>query len=205
MLDSCQNIIWDFDGVIIDSNSVREFGFVKTLETYPLDQVDQLLEFHNKNGGLSRYVKFRYFFEKIRKERISTDRVNELAATFSTVMMERLLDPNLLISDSVEFIRKNFRNKRMHIASGSDHEELNKICDRLSLKKYFLSIDGSPTPKNEIVRNILESYEYNQKETCLIGDSTNDYDAARTNGIQFYGYNNLELNKLPAEYITSFK
>lgn len=69
-----ENIIWDFDGVIVESNHIREKGFRKVLESFPENQVEELLVFHNNNGGLSRYVKFRYFFENIRKEEISSPR-----------------------------------------------------------------------------------------------------------------------------------
>ncbi len=72
-------IFWDFDGVIIDSEKVRTAGFEKVLRDYPKEEVEQLIQYHKKNGGLSRYVKFRYFFEEIRKSPISDERVDELS------------------------------------------------------------------------------------------------------------------------------
>lgn len=62
MFDSIEIIFWDFDGVIMDSMKVRDEGFKIVLKDYPSDQVEKLMEFHRNNGGLSRYVKFRYFF-----------------------------------------------------------------------------------------------------------------------------------------------
>ena len=45
--------------------------------------------------------------------------------------------------------------------------------------------------------------EYKRKETCLIGDSINDLEAAKLNEIEFYGYNNPSLVD-KCEYIVSF-
>lgn len=204
ILDKVQTILWDFDGVIMDSMPTRSFGFVKVLEKYPKEQVDELLHYHNSNGGLSRYVKFRYFFEHIRKESITEDQVLELANQFSEVMFTLLLDKALLIQDSVDFIQRNYKNYQMHIVSGSDGDELNKICKELGLSNYFLSIQGSPTPKNELVRTVLESNNYQKDEVVLIGDSINDYQAAHINQIRFIGYNNVLL-KPDNDYIVSFK
>ena len=51
----------------------------------------------------------------------------------------------------------------------------------------------------------MKSNKYDKAETCLIGDSINDYEAARDNDITFYGYNSLKLKKLLPNYIQSFK
>ena len=49
-----KNIIWDFDGVILDSMPVRDYGFRKIFENFDKLLVDKLLEYHTKNGGLSK-------------------------------------------------------------------------------------------------------------------------------------------------------
>jgi HAD superfamily hydrolase (TIGR01549 family) len=187
-------ILWDFDGVIIDSNTVREFGFREVLKEFDPEQVEQLIDFHNANGGWSRYVKFRYFYEEILKRRISESQVQELANSFSSIMVDRLPNPELLIEETVRFIKKmNSQGKQMHIVSGSDGDELKSLCKQLELSKYFLSINGSPTPKKALVKAIIDNGNISSSQYCLIGDAVNDYDAASQNEIQFFGYNNKEL------------
>jgi len=187
-------ILWDFDGVIIDSNSVREFGFREVLKEFDSEQVEQLIDFHNANGGWSRYVKFRYFYEEILKRQISESQVQELANSFSSIMVDRLPNPELLIQETVRFIQEmNSQGKEMHIVSGSDGNELRSLCEQLELSKYFLSINGSPTPKSALVKEIITGGKISKSKYCLIGDAVNDYDAANQNEIQFFGYNNNEL------------
>ncbi len=195
-------ILWDFDGVLMDSMPVREHGFKKVLSAYAEEDVAALVDYHRKNGGLSRYVKFRYFFETIRKESITEDQVHALAQAFSGIMLDLLMNPSLLIKDPWNFIERNHNHIDMHIVSGSDGTELNTICKTLNVSSYFKTIAGSPTPKIKLVEEILRNNRY--KNVVLIGDSLNDLEAANVNGIDFLGYNNPALKPHAKSYIESF-
>ena len=196
-------ILWDFDGVIVESNKVRESGFRKVLEHFPESKIEELIKFHNLNGGLSRYVKFRYFYEEICKSSKKKKKIQHLADLFSEIMLKKLGSKEYLINDTVKFIESNSNSIEMNIVSGSDQNELRILCSRLDLDKNFKSICGSPTPKNTLVADYLKDSKFKKEEICLIGDSMNDYEAATVNGIDFYGYNNVELEYL-GRYIKSF-
>lgn len=193
MLDKFKVILWDFDGVLMDSNSVRDMGFETVLANYPKKQVQALMTYHKANGGLSRYVKFRYFFEEIRNEEVLDEQIQELAKNFSIIMQKQLFDKSLLIQDSIQFVKDNFTKFKMHIVSGSDGVELNILCKYLNIYKYFKTINGSPTTKNELVKQLLTSFNYELNECVLIGDSINDMEAASVNNISFAAYNNSSL------------
>jgi HAD superfamily hydrolase (TIGR01549 family) len=189
-LNKIQTLFWDFDGVIMNSNAVRDRGFKEVVKEYPQPEIDALMDFHRRNGGLSRYVKFRHFFENIRGESITEAEVNIWADKFSEIMMQTLIKPDLLIDETLNFIKANIKKYTMHIVSGSDQTELRHICKSLDIAQYFLSIHGSPTPKNSLVANLLEEMSYNKSTCLLIGDSKNDFEAAQVNGIHFMGYGN---------------
>ncbi len=199
------SILWDFDGVILDSMEVREEGFRAVLASFPASQIDKLLSFHRKNGGLSRYVKFEYFLEKIIGGTKNEEQVQQWAEEFSAIMRVSLKSKDRLIEEVVNFIKKNKKLYHMHIVSGSDGDELRFLCDELEISEYFESIHGSPTPKTELVRKLMDERDYKPQETCLIGDSINDFEASSSNNIQFFGYNNLTLKAEGFAYINSFK
>jgi|25_taG_2_1085351.scaffolds.fasta_scaffold00878_9 phosphoglycolate phosphatase-like HAD superfamily hydrolase len=204
-LKNKKNIFWDFDGVLMDSMPVRNKGFELVLKDYPEEQVRELMAFHLKNGGLSRYVKFRYFFEEIRKETISENEVSIWASKFSDIMRENLVNENLIIQDSFQFVKNNYQRFQMHIVSGSDQEELRYLCKKLNINTFFNSIHGSPTPKIVLVENLLKNNQYKKEESILIGDSINDYEAAKNNNIEFFGYNNPDLKNIETNYIESLE
>jgi phosphoglycolate phosphatase-like HAD superfamily hydrolase len=189
-----KTILWDFDGVILDSMKVRDWGFREIFKSFENEKVEALLRYHTLNGGLSRYVKIRYFYEKILDKEITEKEVLKHANDFSVLMRKELINPNNLIQESVNFIKENYKNYNFHIVSGSDQEELRFLCKELNIDHYFLSIHGSPTPKKQLVKDLLELHKYKLEETCLIGDSINDYEAAISNSIGFEAYNNHKLS-----------
>tara|TARA_B100001063_G_C16778346_1_gene567990 strand:+ start:3575 stop:4201 length:627 start_codon:yes stop_codon:yes gene_type:complete len=190
-----KNIIWDFDGVIIDSSEIRIYAFRKILRNYSLDMVDKLIEFHKINDGLSRYVKIDHFFSNIIKTSITDKERTRLLKEFGLICIKKLDNKELLIDETLKFLADNHSKKNFHIASGSDNYELNNLCLSLDLSIFFNSISGSPEAKKDIVRRIILENNYSNEETCLIGDSINDYDAAFFNKIQFFAYNNEKLKK----------
>ncbi|HEF9714818.1 TPA: HAD family hydrolase [Campylobacter coli] len=199
-----KNILWDFDGVIIDSSAIRDYGFREIFKEFDKVLVEKLIEYHSTNGGLSRFHKIRYFFNEILKKDIDDKEVKAYADKFSLIVREELVKNKYLILDSVNFIKENYKKYNFHIVSGSEHDELNFLCQKLQINHYFHSINGSPTPKIELVKNLLIKENYQKSETILIGDSINDYEAAKESNIAFYGYNNEKLKDVSQNYIKSF-
>jgi len=199
-----KNIIFDFDGVILDSVPIKTEAYSILFKDFPNDKVKLLIKYHIENGGISRYKKVQYFFEELLNEKISETKINEYASKYSLLTKQELSNEKYLISDTVNFIKENYKQYRMHIASGADEEDLLYICQALNLNHYFYSIYGSPKVKSEIVTRILQDNNYKKEETCLVGDSVNDFEAANVNSIEFYGFNNINLLNNHA-YIHSFK
>jgi phosphoglycolate phosphatase-like HAD superfamily hydrolase len=185
-----KTIVWDFDGVIILSEEIRVKGFEILFKRFPYEDVQKLIQFHTANGGLSRYVKIRYFFEEILKESISNEKLQSLAMDFSEIMRQELTDPGLLNPEWLCLMEEIGNHYNHHVASGSDGNELRYLCSELEIVHYFESIEGSPTPKIKLVEEILARNRYSHQETCLVGDAINDWEAAHQNSIQFYGYRN---------------
>jgi len=196
-INKLETLLWDFDGVILDSMAVRDIGFERIFESFPKTQVDELLDFHRTNGGWSRYVKIEHFFKNIARIEFTQEDILAYAEKFSVIMKKELTNPTRLIMDAVDYIKEYHTKQNFHVVSGSDHTELNYLCKELGLAQYFISIHGSPTVKTKLVADLMEKHKYNAETTGLIGDSINDKDAAEANDIAFYGYNNTDFHQLP--------
>ena len=120
-------------------------------------------------------------------------------------MRKELVNKEYLISTTINFIKNNTKQYNFHIVSGSDEKELKFLCESLGVFNYFQSINGSPTPKNELVERVLLINNYVANTTVLIGDSINDYEAAKENGIDFYGFNNPDLKNVSKKYLENYK
>jgi len=189
-----KNIIFDFDGVILDSIPVKTEAFKKLFQNYTIDIVDKFIGFHLENGGMSRYEKIRYFFKELLQKNITEEEVLYYANLYSELTKQELSNEKYLIKEVLEFIKNNYQKYNFHIASGADENDLKYICDELGITIYFVTINGSPLEKKNIVKNIIEKFSYKKEKTILIGDSLNDYEAAKFNSIEFYKFNNQTLN-----------
>ena len=55
--------IFDCDGVILESNKLKSDAFSEALPNEPSHLVEEFISYHKNNGGVSRYEKFKYYFE----------------------------------------------------------------------------------------------------------------------------------------------
>jgi phosphoglycolate phosphatase-like HAD superfamily hydrolase len=198
-----RNILFDFDGVILDSMKIKGDGFLELFKEYPHSALQKLENYHYANGGVSRFAKIRYFFNDVILAPITDKEVEILADTFAQIIAEKLFDSANLIAETVKFIDHHCAHYKCHIVSGAEESELKALCKHVKIDHYFKSIHGSPTPKSQLVNAVLHQYHYRQDETILIGDSINDYQAAQENTIRFYGYNNPNLKSL-GNYLETF-
>ena len=181
-----QYIIFDFDGVLVESNEIRFNGFRKLFKDYPQEQVEQLVEYAKANGGVSRYKKIEFFFNTIRKEPVSSKSVNHWANQFSELVTKDILEARP-VEGSLEFLEKYFNQFDFAIVSGSDQRELREICKGRGIDSFFKIILGSPIEKKDNIATLLSDFKWERNKSLYIGDSNNDLEAAKANNIDFIG------------------
>lgn len=188
-----KNIIFDFDGVIVDSNEIRIEGFSELFAGHPASEIKKLVKYVQENGGISRYKKIRVFFEEIKKLAISEEDVNKLAQKYSDIVAKKV-ELARSIPGSVEFFVKYSSLYRLAVVSGSDQYELREICKKRAISSFFCSILGSPVEKSKNIKELINDQGWDRAECLYVGDSINDYDAAFLNKISFLGLNSGELD-----------
>jgi len=185
---SYKHIIFDFDGVLAETNYIRFEGFELLFKDYPSDQVNRLVQYAMNNGGISRYEKIRLFFEQIRQEPISDDCVQFLAKRYSDLVKEKVADAEP-VRGSLEFLNRYHRDYDFAVVSGSDQEELREVCRVRKIDHFFVEILGSPTAKELNITFLLATTGWDKKDCLFVGDSINDYEAAQKNDIDFLARN----------------
>jgi HAD superfamily hydrolase (TIGR01549 family) len=177
-------IIFDFDGVIADSNNVKTGAFVKLFKDYPQHIKESIRKFHLQNGGMSRFDKFRYIYKNILKEELSEEGFNRLCGDFNRLVIDGVVNAPMI--DGVEdFLKRNKNRYDMYIVSGTPGYEIKEIVKRRDLNKYFLNIYGSPETKRDLITQVLNRNNYKKEEVIFLGDSINDYEEALAAGVEF--------------------
>jgi len=182
-----ETIFFDFDGVIADSVDIKTRAFAKMFETYGKDVENKVIQYHLSHGGVSRFDKFRYFYENFLEKEISQQELDRLCNTFSELVLHGVIDSPLLPGalETLEHIKKN--DTSAYIISGTPHDEIIIIAKQKNLTHFFQGIYGSPRSKDDIVKEILQEKGYANHNCLFIGDSMSDYQAAVSNQIHFLG------------------
>tara|TARA_A100001035_G_scaffold279268_1_gene280194 strand:- start:477 stop:1139 length:663 start_codon:yes stop_codon:yes gene_type:complete len=198
------NLIFDFDGVIVNSHKVKTLAFYNIFKTYGKNYGLRAQRFHLKNTGKSRYFKFNYILQNIVKLKVTKKLIMKLDQEFDMYVesrIKKIIPSNHLIS----FLKNKKRSYNMYISTGTPQRKIEKILKEKKLITYFKKIYGSPKLKIEHIRDIKK----NGKKCIFIGDSLEDFNAARNAGIEFIlkiNSENIQLRKkINIKKINSFK
>lgn len=177
-------IIFDFDGVIVESAEIKTNAFRKLFELDYPEKVDFIVDYHRRNMGISRFVKFRHIFGKILELPLTSDKEQELGKRFSDIVFEEIIKAPF-VSGAREFIEKNQNKYLMFIASGTPNDELKDILERRNISGLFNEVHGTPEMKSEIISGILKRHSLRDAETVFVGDAESDMYASQETGVHF--------------------
>jgi phosphoglycolate phosphatase-like HAD superfamily hydrolase len=176
-------VIFDCDGVILDSNRVKTDAFRQAALPYGDAAADELVRHHLANGGVSRYRKFDYFLNHIVPPGRQGPRLDELLKNYASAVREGLL--TCQTAPGIELLRQKTPRARWLVASGGDQAELREIFSLRNIARYFDGgIFGSPDTKDEILARELASGNI-RRPALFLGDSRYDHEAASGKGLDF--------------------
>lgn len=183
----CSNydyLIFDCDGVILDSNLLKSRAFSDALTDEPPELVKSFVDYHKQHGGISRYEKFNYYFTDIQNCTDSEKKISKALTRFASIVKKGLMECNY-VPGIHEFIKQQSTlGVPLFVVSGSDEKELKKIFLKRKILKFFKKIYGSPTNKIENTAKVIQDMS-RQKKGCFFGDSKSDFEAAQRFGIDF--------------------
>lgn len=178
-------IALDFDGVIVESTEIKTEAFAELFRQYP-EQIDQIVQYHKKNEGVSRYQKFKYIYENLLGLVYSAKIERELDQRFSRMVLDKIKRCDF-VNGSLQFLQAYYRKYPLYLISATPDGELKEIVESRGLTPYFVSVFGSSRSKPEWLRQILNRERARSKELLLVGDSSSDYRAAFEVGTLFVG------------------
>jgi len=176
-------IIFDFDGVILESADIKTRAFLELFAAYPQHQ-PAILRYHLEHLGHSRYDKFAWIYRELLGKPFTADERERLGSAFSAIVLDRILRCPF-VPGALETLQALQHQRLVFVASGSPQEELELIVRRRGLSSYFTEVWGTPLKKVQIIQCILERFSLHREEVLFIGDGLSDYQAAMATGIQF--------------------
>ena len=193
-LNKYQTIIFDCDGVILDSNFQKIEAYRNTAITYGASkiQAEELVAHHVKLTGISRYIKFKHFLKEIMDEEITDFSMKILVDNLNAEVINLLKDCE--VASGIEKLKLQTQKSTWMVASGGDQEELRFLFKEKNISSYFEGgIYGSPSSKHEILESKLK--QKNFLPALFLGDSLYDIQTAQKYNLDFifvYGWTDLK-------------
>ncbi|SHO45831.1 haloacid dehalogenase superfamily, subfamily IA, variant 1 with third motif having Dx(3-4)D or Dx(3-4)E [Desulfopila aestuarii DSM 18488] len=193
-----QALFFDFDGVLIDSNFIKNEAFRVLFQPYGDHVVSEVIAHHQQHGGISRVEKIRYAFEKIMRRSLTEDMLQQLATQYSQLVAEKVTAAPW-IAGAKSFLDEIQGRVPLFVISGTPQEELQTIIRQRNMAHYFLAVMGSPVHKPDHIKVLQQRYNFNLQNCLFIGDAHTDHQTALTCNIPFIG---IQGDYIFPDYVT---
>ena len=179
-------IVFDCDGVILDSVDVKTRVFGQIVEEHGSEAVARMTEYHLAHGGVSRFRKFEWFYDEVLGREITKQEIQVLSRKFTKLVFEGVVSSPMMpgIMETLESLHGKLP---MYVASGTPQDELLEVLHARNLPRFFRGVYGTPPEKSELLRRIIEKEGVAPIETLMVGDSMTDLEAAQFCGAKFFG------------------
>lgn len=184
-LKKYKSIVFDCDGVVLDSNIVKTEAYFRTAKSLGAnnEQAQALVDYHVRLGGISRYHKFDYYLREIVHQPVTEQRIQALLDTFARELEVVLMECR--IADGLAALRAATPGANWMILSGGDQQEIRTLFAKRNLSHYFDGgLFGSPDNKDVVLAREKANGNL-QSPALFIGDSKYDFEAATRAGLDF--------------------
>lgn len=186
-----QCVIFDMDGVIIDSEALHKKAYYQTFESIGVNVSEELYKTLTGSSTINAFQKLVAHFQlDLNPEDLVQDKRRRYVEFFEN-------DPNLHLVDGVEeLIRHLFaQGTKLVLASSSAMVNINRVFNRFDLNQYFVAkISGADLtqskPHPEIFEKAAELGSTKREHCIVIEDSDNGVQAANDAGIFVVGFRN---------------
>ena len=188
---SIKCVIFDMDGVIIDSEEIHKKAYYETFNTLNIEVSDTLYKSFTGSSTINAFQRLvAHFNLKNDPKELVLDKRKRYVNFFEN-------DPNLHLVTGVEEIIKYFYKKGiiLILASSSAMINIDRVFNRFKLNTYFAAkisgADLKESKPNPEIFNKAAILENISKENCVvIEDSDNGITAANDANIFVFGYAN---------------
>lgn len=177
-------IILDFDGVILESNHIKDEAFRHVFSGYP-HHLDEIMQYHQDFLGIIRFKKFKHITESILHETYTPELERNLARRFSDYALGHLISCSY-VKGAKEFLDFFYTKYPLFLVSANPPQDLDYVLRSKSLDRYFKKVYATDE-KAQAIEDILRNNQWKPQEVIFIGDSWLDYQSCQQAKVNFLG------------------
>lgn len=183
LIGRAELIFWDFDGVIMDSVSVKTSAFEKLFLPYGQKIAHRVAEHHKVHTGLSRFEKMPLYLTWA-GENVTDGLIGKFCDLFSEAVFQSVIE-SPWVSGVNEYLCRHYQEKYFVLVTATPQLEIEKILSTLEINHFFRQVFGAPMLKKDAIRSILAKQKVKPDSTLMIGDAETDLLAAQANSVPF--------------------
>ena len=84
-----------------------------------------------------------------------------------------------------DYLHSNCKIQQFFLLTGTPQDEIEYILEKLTIHSCFMGILGEPSKKPDGLKNFVNEYKFSCEKCLMIGDSLNDYEAAKAVNVPF--------------------
>ncbi len=183
-LNKYKSLVFDCDGVVLDSNIVKTEAYFRTAKNLGATdaQAQALVDYHVKLGGISRYHKFDWYLREVLHNPVTEAAIQALLDEFSKELQVGLMQCDL--AKGLFALREKTDSNWM-ILSGGDQQEIRDLFAKRKIEHMFNGgLFGSPDNKDVVLAREKANGNL-QYPALFLGDSKYDFEAATRAGLDF--------------------
>ena len=187
IINSRSALIFDFDGVLVDSVHVKTEAFSEIYKRYGENVHRNVIKHHLENSGMSRFEKFSFYHKNFLNLDLDESDLKLLTDSFSKLVKKKVIN-SPEIKGANHFLEKFcVESKLSFVNSATPQKEIEEIIKERKMDKFFTSIYGSPKSKLENLERLFAKYNIVPEETIFFGDAMADFEASQACGCYFIG------------------
>lgn len=184
-LKKYKTIVFDCDGVILDSNVVKTEAYFRTAKNLGAtdEQAQALVDYHVNLGGISRYHKFDWYVREVLQQPVTDKAIQTLLDEFSRELEDGLM--HCTIANGLQELRQTTVDAKWMVLSGGDQQEIRDLFAKRKIADLFDGgLFGSPDNKDTVLAREKANGNL-QLPALFIGDSKYDHEASTNAGLDF--------------------
>ena len=177
-------VIFDCDGVILQSNSLKSNAFAEVLQGYEPRLVTEFVNWHRATGGVSRYFKFEHFFRKVLIDPDWEEKTVQACADFAVLVSDGLKACDTIPGFELLAAQLHEKDIPMAVNTGGAEDEVRRVFAERGMAKSFQTIFGSPETKRGNMEK-LKDLGLAVPGSTYLGDAELDFVLAHDFGLNF--------------------
>lgn len=193
-------VVFDFDGVLVDSNRIKREGFLAALTSLGAPAVEQSRLLDQAPPGDRTVILPWLRDESARAGWLPQDAPESSALVAEyTRYCEEAIAACAEVPGATDALTRLAAGRPLYVNSATPRETLIRIVDRRGWSGYFAAVLGRPTDKVGNFTWIARREGIPASAMLFIGDQRSDYEAACAVGCQFLGYRSPESDLVPGQ------